>query len=193
MKTGRRTVLVGLAALPAACGSPNPTLYVLAVQPGATVTGTPRNIEMRAVSLPRYLERSGIVRSSDNYRVDVLANDWWGEPLGAMLTRVLTEELGQRLPSSTVYADSGAISATPDVTIEVNVQRFDQDRSGQVLLSGQFALEGKRSSARGFALTQVPASATTAALVAAMSLGVSRLADQIAASLGMMPVVRKDR
>ena len=30
--------------------------------------------------------------SSENYRLDVMSNDWWGEPLGAMLSRVLTEE-----------------------------------------------------------------------------------------------------
>ena len=41
---------------------------------------------LRQIGLARYLERSQIVRSSENYRLDVMANDWWGEPLGAMLS-----------------------------------------------------------------------------------------------------------
>ena len=47
-----------------------------------------------------------------------MANDWWGEPLGAMLSRVLVEELGQRLPQSTVISETGAVSAPPDATID---------------------------------------------------------------------------
>ena len=50
-----------------------------------------------------------------------MSNDWWGEPLGAMLSRVLVEELSQRLPQSTVFAETGAVSASPDATIELNV------------------------------------------------------------------------
>ena len=43
----RRWVLRSLAAWPAACSSPNPTLYVLAAEPGAVRNGAPRNIELR--------------------------------------------------------------------------------------------------------------------------------------------------
>ena len=52
--------------------------------------GTGRDADRRAeggrccsqIGLARYLERSQIVRSSENYRLDVMSNDWWGEPLG---------------------------------------------------------------------------------------------------------------
>jgi uncharacterized lipoprotein YmbA len=43
------------------------------------------------------------VRSSEDFRLDVSGNDWWGEPLDAMMGRVLTQELTQRLPGSTVF------------------------------------------------------------------------------------------
>ena len=62
--------------------------------------------------------------------MDVLSNDWWGEPLDAMLSRILVGDLNQRLPGSTVYADSGAISMPSDATVEINLQRFDVDRDG---------------------------------------------------------------
>jgi uncharacterized protein len=113
----------------------------------------------------------------------VLSNEWWGEPLDAMMARVLVQELNQRLPGSTVFADSGAISTPTDATVEINLQRFDLDREGDVLLAAQIAVEGKRTVSRAVALTQRPEDATTAALVAAMSAAVAQLADTIAEML----------
>jgi uncharacterized lipoprotein YmbA len=60
-----------VAAL-AACASPNPVLYAIAPVPGATLTGGPKVVPPQQISLARYLERSQIVRSSENYRLDVL-------------------------------------------------------------------------------------------------------------------------
>jgi uncharacterized lipoprotein YmbA len=120
--------------------------------------------------------------------MDVLSNEWWGEPLDAMLARVLVEELGQRLPGSTVYSEAGAITAAPDATVEVNIQRFDLDRRGELLLMAQVAVEARGSSTRGVRFVQRPANATTGALVAAMSVAVAQLADTIASLLAHGPV-----
>jgi uncharacterized lipoprotein YmbA len=180
-----------LAMLPAACSSPNPTLYVLAPEPGPVVTAAPRRIDVRPISLARYLERSSIVRSSEGYRMDVLANEWWGEPLDSMLMRVLVLDLTQRLPGSVVYGDTGAITTPPDATVEVNVERFDLDRDGAVLLAAQVAIEGDAAVARGVSLTVRPADGSTRALVGAMSTATARLADVIAAMLAEMSTLRK--
>jgi len=179
----RRQALLALAALPAACSSPNPSLYVLAAIPGEPSSGAPRIIQLRAIAVPHYLERSQIVRSSEGYRMDVLSNDWWGEPLDSMISRILIQELNQRLPASTVYGDSGAISTPADATVEINLQRFDLDRDGSVLLSAQIAVEGRRPATRSVPLTVHPADSTTRALVAAMSSAVAQLADAIATML----------
>jgi uncharacterized protein len=183
MNLSRRFALLGLAALPAACSSPNPNLYVLAAVPGATYTGAPRIITVRAIAIAHYLERSQIVRSSEGYRMDVLSNEWWGEPLDAMLSRILVQELNQRLTGSTVYGDNGAISTPPDATVEINLQRLDLDRNGDLLLAAQVAVDGKRTVSRGVAFTVRPADATTRALVAAMSAATAQLADAIAVML----------
>jgi hypothetical protein len=175
--------MLALATLPAACTSPNPKLYVLAPQPGATHPGAPRVIALRAIAIAHYLERSQIVRSSEGYRMDVLSNEWWGEPLDAMMSRILVQELNQRLPGSTVYGDSGAISTPADATVEINLQRFDLDRDGAVLLAAQIAVEGRRTASRGVSFTVRPADATTQALVAAMSAATAQLADAIAGML----------
>jgi uncharacterized lipoprotein YmbA len=182
MRLSRRAMMA-LAVLPAACSSPNPALYVLAPEPATVRSGGPRTIEVRAISLARYLERSQIVRSSEGYRMDVLANEWWGEPLDSMMGRILVLELSQRLPGSTVYADSGAISAAPDATVEINVERFDLDREGAVLLSAQVAVDFHPPASRAVSLTVRPADATTSAQVAAMSAATAQLADVIAGML----------
>ena len=183
MSLSRRFALLSLAALPAACASPNPSLYVLASVPGAIRTGAPRVVRLRAIALPRYLERSQIVRSSEGYRMDVLSNEWWGEPLDSLMSRILVQELNQRLPGATVYGDSGAISTLPDATVEINLQRLDLDRDGAVLLAAQIAVDAKRTVSRGVALTVRPADGTTQALVAAMSTAVAQLADTVAGML----------
>ena len=183
MNLSRRRALLALAAVPAACASPNPTLYVLAPIQGTIHRGAPRIIELRAISIAHYLERSQIVRSSEDYRMDVLPNEWWGEPLDSMISRILIQEINQRLPGSTVYGDSGAISAPADATIEINLQRFDLNHEGAVFLAAQVAVEGKASSSRGVTFTMRPADATTQALVAAMSATTGQLADTIAAML----------
>jgi uncharacterized protein len=184
MKLSRRAAVLALAALPATCASPNPTLYVLAPLPGRTYAAAPRTVELRAISMARYLERSQIVRSSEGYRMDVLSNEWWGEPLETMMGRVLVQELNQRLSGSTVFGDTGAISAAPDATVEINVQRFDLDRDGAVLLVAQVAVGGRKAAVRGLSLTVKPADGTTGSLVAAMSAATAQLADAIAGMLG---------
>jgi uncharacterized protein len=180
MTLSRRQALAFLAIVPAACSSPNPSLYVLADLPGPTRVGAPRVIQLRAIAIAHYLERSQIVRSSEGYRMEVLSNDWWGEPLESMMGRILIQELNQRLPGSTVYGDNGAISTPADATVEINLQRFDLDRNGEVLLAAQVAVDAKRLQSRAVKTTVRPADATTQALVAAMSTAVQQLADSIA-------------
>ncbi len=166
------------------CGSSvNPSLYTIAPVKGAELVSTSKVIVVQQVAIARYLDRTPIVRSSEGYRLDVLANDWWGEPLTAMVTRILVEELGQRLPTSVVLNDSGAVSARPDVTIEVNVQRLDRDQTGKVLLIAQASLTYPRRAdpvLKSFRITVPAASNETAAQVAASSDAIGQLADGLA-------------
>ena len=179
----RRRAIVMLALLPVACASPNPSLYTLAVQPGAPHRGAPRIIELRSIALARYLERSQIVRSSEDFRLDVLNNEWWGEPLDAMLGRILVQELTDRLPGSTVFAENTAISTNADAIVGINVQRLDADRSGTVILIAQIAISGRNATARSIRLSVPPTAAGTSGLVSAMSVATGQLADATAEML----------
>ena len=177
----------------AACSSPNPTLYTIAPVTGSARTDPPEVILLQPIGLARYLERSQIVRSSENYRLDVMSNDWWGEPLGAMMSRVLTEELGQRLPQSVVLSENGGISSPGDATIALNLQRLDEDAAGNLVLQAQAAVSFKGRYApvlRSFRLAVTPQGTGVAAEIAAISAAVGQLADGLASIVLAGPVVR---
>jgi uncharacterized protein len=181
-----RLAALAMAAALAACSSPDPVLYTLAPASGAVQSGGPRVVLVQQIAIAHFLERSQIVRSSENYRLDVMSNDWWGEPLGAMLSRVLIEELGQRLPQSTVIADNGAVSARPDATVELNIQRLDEDASGNVILQAQAAVRftGQSQPAlRSFRFSVPPPAPGVSGEVAAISAALGHLADGIAPML----------
>ncbi len=141
--------------------SPNPTLYTLEVPPGPVRRGGPKVIELRSIGLARYLERSQIVRSSGKISAwTCCPMTGGGEPLDTMIGRVLVRALTQRLPGSTVYSENGAISAEPDATLQVNLQRMDLDTSGAVRLIAQYAVVRRTSDTRGVTL-EVPVRTVT--------------------------------
>jgi uncharacterized lipoprotein YmbA len=181
-----RFAALALAAVLAACSSPSPVLYTIAPAQGQVQTGGPKVVALQQIATARYLERSQIVRSSENYRLDVMSNDWWGEPLSAMLSRVLTEELGHRLPQSTVIGETGAVSASPDATIELNIQRLDEDASGNLVLQAQASVSFKGRGApvlRSFRFVVTPPAAGIEGEVTAISTAVGQLADGLGSML----------
>ena len=190
-QTGRRAMraLAGtLLLVVAACASPNPDIYTLAAMPGPAVKIHAHSIELRRVGLAGYLDRPEIVRSNAQFRLQISGNERWGEPMGGMIDRVFTEDLVERLPNASVFVESGAISTRPDVVLEVDVQRFDPDAGGNVVLLAQVAIRHEDTNAPAVAsevrLTTTPASKTTPDLVAAMSLALGQLADEVAERLG---------
>ena len=179
-------IALPLAALLIACSSPDPVLYTIAPVQGPVQSAGPKVVALQQVGTARYLERSQIVRSSENYRLDVMSNDWWGEPLSAMLGRIMIEELGQRLPQSVVLGESSGVSASPDATIELNVQRLDEDASGNVVLQAQASASFKGRAApalRNFRFVVTPPTQGTAGEVNAISTAVGQLADGLASML----------
>ncbi|MGA8759336.1 MAG: PqiC family protein [Stellaceae bacterium] len=189
--TAALALAVTFAAALSACSSPDPALFTIATASGSVQPRSPRVVLVQQISVAHFLERSQIVRSSENYRLDVMSNDWWGEPLAPMLNRVLVEELGQRLPQSTVIADNGAVTARPDATVEVNIQRLDEDAAGNLVLQAQAAVRATGQSQpvlRSFRFSVPPSTPGVPGEVAAISVAVGRLADGVAAMLATLPI-----
>ncbi|HEY0419815.1 MAG TPA: PqiC family protein [Acetobacteraceae bacterium] len=179
-------VLVALLAL-GACASPEPAYFTLAPVPGPAIASGPRLVEMRRPGLAGYLDRPEIVRASSAYQLRLLGGERWAEPFGDMVSRVLIEDLNQRLPGTSVFSATGAISADASANLEVDVQRFDSDASGLVRLVAQVAIARGRNrppvSTRAIQLTQMPTGRSTGELAAAMSALLGQMSDQIATML----------
>lgn len=179
--------LLALAAVPAGCASPNPDLLTLDAVPGAVRAGGPPTVLMQDVALAPYLDRKAIVRSSEGYHIEVATNDWWGEPFGAMLGRVLAAEIEQRLPATTVFTEGSAVSATPDATVAINVTRFDEAADGHVVLVAQigvtFARAARAPVTEGLRFTAPVSGKGVTEQAAAMSAVLGQLADRLTQAL----------
>lgn len=196
MRRLARRLLLAAPLLLAACASPSPALYTLQPVNGSAAGGAPAVIQLRQVGIAQYLDRNTIVRSIDAYRVAVYDNDWWSEPLGGMIGRVLAAGLSQRLPGSTVTLENAAVSLPPEIAVQVQISRFDVDPAGALVLEAQVALipqPGARAGARGARTPagplarslrfQEPAGKGAADQVAAGSRALGQLADAIAGML----------
>ena len=181
----RLALLIALAL--AGCSSPEPAYYTLAPVRGAGQGGGPALVELRRPGLAGYLDRPEIVRANSAYQLRVAGGERWGEPFGDLVARILAEDLNSRLPGTSVFTSAGSISAEANATVELDVQRFDADATGQVILLAQVAVTRGRargnSAARPVRVTVTPTSGSTADLVAAMSAALGQLADQVAGML----------
>ena len=189
----RRSLLLTPAVLALArCASPDPALYTLRAMPGQAIGGGPAAIKIARPGLAGYLDRPEIVRDGSANRLDLKGGERWGEPLGDMIARVLALDLAQRLPGSSVFTEAGTISVDPSATIELDMQRFDLDTNGPVVLLVQVAVEQGRShdpsATHSITITAQPADASTMALVTAMGNALGQLADQLAALLRATPL-----
>ena len=148
MSLGRRRLAsLALPVLAAACSaSLDPVLYTLQMKPGPVLPSGPRVVQLRDIGLASYLDRREIVRSSADYKLGVMANDWWGESLGSLLSRTIVLGLSQRLPNSSIYPEGGAITGDPNAVLAVNIQRLDLDASGSLELLAQAAAAGENTS-----------------------------------------------
>jgi len=182
----RAAILLLLATL-AGCASPEPAYYTLAPIPGAPAPGGPKLVELRRPGLAGYLDRPEIVRANSAYSLRVAGAERWGEPLGELVARILAEDLNTRLPGTSVFTASGTISAEANATVELDIQRFDADASGEVTLVVQVAVTRGRARAnavtRSIRLQVHPNGPGTADLVAAMSRALGQLADTVATLL----------
>jgi uncharacterized lipoprotein YmbA len=171
----------------ASCRSADPSLYTLAPARGVPRAGAPALVELRRPGIAGYLDRSEIVRANTPYQLQMQSGQRWGEPFGDMVARVLAEDLNNRLPGTSVFTSTGAITADAGARVELDLQRFDADASGQVQLLAQVAVTrgGNRAAAKAqtIRITVTPASSATADYVAALSRALGEAADQIAALL----------
>lgn len=187
-------VLASIAcAIVCGCGSsPEPTYYALAPTGGPSQgTAWAHVVELRRPGLAGYLDRADIVRRVSDYRLHLDPGERWAEPLADMLGRVLAQDLGERMPGTSVFTEDGAIEVNPDAAVEIDVQRLDAARDGTITLVAQVvvedAAEHRTVASRSFVLQGRPPGADAAALVAGESALLGRLADGISSMMRQPP------
>lgn len=188
----RRPLLAGMLLLLAGClnlaPKPDPTRFYLLAPTvdssrggGVRVKGT-ATIGLREVELPNYLDQSQLVTRVGPNEVKFLETARWGEPLGAMLTRVLASDLAAAAGLDEVVFHPWSRSRAPSYELRISVQRFEQD-SQQVVLDAIWQARDSTgtvvippSSAR---LTEAATAGDPQAVVEAMNRALAQLSRRI--------------
>ncbi len=161
MKSSRAVALLsGLLWASGCTAVPPPTLYVLEASVPAPVakldvaragaTGASRRlaVALGPVTVPEYLDRTDIVRRATDNRLEFSADERWAEPLRAGLQRLLIATLASRLgPGYWVTGGSGRAGAV-DIEVPVDIEAFEEDASGQAVLTATWEVRGAGKVAR---------------------------------------------
>jgi uncharacterized lipoprotein YmbA len=191
MRGGALAALL-LSGILAACGSSPPSrYYVLSAQPDPAavpqIGGSPRTLALGAVKLPGALDRPQIARQLGPNQLEYAETDRWAGPLDDMTRRVLAADLRPLLPAGTTLVSDDSSNAA-ELTVAVEVTRFDADKTGQVRLDASWQTLDKNAKAigvaRGVEIVEPGAGADAAAVAATMSRAIAGLAGNIAAGIG---------
>jgi len=139
------------------------------------------------VAIPQYLDRSEIVARAGAYQISPVPNARWGEPLQPNLARVLAEDLAVELGTGQVIVFPWFSAVQPACTVAVDVQRFEMQETGAVVLNARWTLRHRRSPAvvvvRDATISEPADRRDAGAAAAAMSRAVARLSEEIAVAI----------
>nr|WP_311529179.1 ABC-type transport auxiliary lipoprotein family protein [uncultured Ralstonia sp.] len=144
-----------LAALVAACASPEPTLHTLSVRPEATDTGRfQRAFRLIGVRVPDRLDKPQIVLRTSDSEVVALEQQRWAAPFGAELRDALSANLATTL-SAVDVGNAAAPAGVPLYRIGAEMRSYDA-RPGQgvaALVTWRVARDAATQGATAGALT----------------------------------------
>lgn len=136
------------------------------------------------IRLPEYLERPELMVRTSATELTPSHVGRWAEPFGAMLTRVLADDLVQRLAPERLVVYPWYATDRPQWQVEIDVVRLEPDTKGEVVLLARWSVRELAGNGRSFASesrhAQTAKRDDPAAMAAALSEVVSRLADDVA-------------
>ena len=142
------TVLV--IGLTRCAGASDPTrFYVLGpveatpAAPRPSASGHDLRVGVRAVELPRYLERSQIVTRASANRLELAEFHQWGAPLRLAIPTILAENLARMLPSEQVKVFPWSRSFTPDAQVLVEISRLEGALNADSVLTARWRIVGR--------------------------------------------------
>ena len=184
-----RWLVLGVSVLLAACGSsPKTQFYTLDPVPpqAAMPSAASVPVQVAAVHIPAALDRQEMVRETAPHQLDVSDQNRWGGSLDTMIQRVLTQNLAQRLPPSSIVLPQEPAPQRHDAIV-VDILQFDEDASGQVVFDGSWSLTASDADkplvSRHLRLRARAGSNSYSDQAAAMSRVLGELSDNIAGEL----------
>ena len=199
MLSTARIALAGtlMSLLLVACSSSPPSrFYTLsALEPGATASaGSAALIGLGPLRMPEYLNRSQIVTRGNDAAMLIDEFVRWSEPLALALPRILAANIDNLLPDKgvVVFPYEPFIRDQLDYRLVGDINRFDADRQGRVVLDVQWAVSdraGKLAVAvrRSRYEAQAEPAGDTDAMIVAMNRALANFSRDIAASLKSLP------
>ncbi|GAB5468607.1 MAG: hypothetical protein Kilf2KO_16370 [Rhodospirillales bacterium] len=184
-----RALLFASVLLLGACASdPPPNVFTLVALPATqSLPAGGSVISVEPVDIPRYLDRPQIVRYGTTYQLEVSETARWGEPFGAMVTRVLIQDLSLRLPGAQIFTDGDAASVPAQRVLEVSFTGFEPDPTNTIVLSARWVVRQANDrtvlSSDAAEIRTTARDATMAGLASAMSDALAQLSQRIASSL----------
>ncbi|MEL4073312.1 PqiC family protein [Ochrobactrum sp. GPK 3] len=180
--------IIGLLALTliASCASPEATTYTLMAQTTRQLSGKSVSLLIETVDIAKYLDRPQLVRRTDGVKLGISEFERWGEPMGAMIQRVLAENLRRRLPDGSTITTSLTTTGKEEIALSLSIDRFDVQTDDLVVLNAQWQIHyrhGLASLADQTSITIRPCDATPRSQVLAMSAALDQLSSKIASRL----------
>ncbi|MDI2113126.1 PqiC family protein [Commensalibacter nepenthis] len=176
----------------AACSNSGPTYYTLSPVQGRVYNTNSSIIEVRTPSLAGFLDKDRIVSEISNNKLTLSSSDAWADNITNMIGRVMMLDLAQRLPNSRVFLQNQATQTVPQVYVEMDISRFNQDARGKAVVTADLVIrpEGDKPARlnRLLTLEKAPADSSTQALVVALSEMLGEIADMAAGNLVNIPV-----
>jgi uncharacterized lipoprotein YmbA len=131
-------LLLGLAA----CGPGEPArFYLLSPQPSAaSVRAVGPVVFVDQATVAPYLDRAQLVSRVAPDQVAFAELRTWAEPVTSMITRYVVDALGDRLGPDRVLETPARRDLAPDFRLALDVQRFDGDQSGIMVLDARWTL-----------------------------------------------------
>lgn len=191
MRHPRKGLAIAAAVILAGCSlagcssilAPRPDVsrfFILtAAEPGVQPTGVALRrvmIGLGPVRLPAYLDRSEIVTRIESNRLELSDRDKWAEPLESNFRRVLAKDLAAGMMNAQVVQFPWYATTRLDYKVEVNVDRFERDASGNTHLIARWTI---RDGATDQLLAQRDSSFSESAKTSAMGDSVAAMSNDI--------------
>ena len=108
-------------------------------------TASQLSIGIGPVVFPEYLRRSPVATRVESNRIEYSDEQRWAEPLDRNFIRVLSENLGSLLATSSIEQYPWPLASKVDYQVELNVHQFESTEPGQARLSADWLIRDGKS------------------------------------------------